>query len=155
MRFGPHPAIFAGPAQEIVGLLLHCRTRVLGALLCKHQLAGFLHWGYNFYNSQFSRYPIDPYRVTDADGAFPSGDSFLVYPGPEGQPEESLRLMHMDQAMSDYCALTALEKLAGREKVMEYLALELEFDRYPRDGAGLLELRERINGAIRGCLAAK
>lgn len=131
------------------------RTRVLGALLYKHQLAGFLHWGYNFYNSQFSRYPIDPYRVTDADGAFPSGDSFLVYPGPEGQPEESLRLMHMDQAMSDYCALTALEKLAGREKVMEYLALELEFDRYPREGAGLLELRERINGAIRGCLAAE
>ena len=66
--------------------------------------------------------------------------------GPDGPYYQSLRT-DLYQA--------ALEKLAGREKVMEYLALELEFDRYPREGAGLLELRERINGAIRGCLAAK
>lgn len=131
------------------------RTRILGALLYQHQLAGFLHWGYNFYNSQFSRYPVDPYQVTDADQAFPSGDPFLVYPGPEGQPEESLRLMHMDQAMSDYCALTALEELAGREKVMEYIAQDLKFDRYPREEDFLLDLRERVNEAIRAKVAEK
>ena len=40
------------------------RTRVLGAQMYKYELAGFLQWGYNFYNSAFSLHPIDPYRCT-------------------------------------------------------------------------------------------
>lgn len=126
------------------------RTRILGALLYRHRLDGFLHWGYNFYNCQFSLHPIDPYRTTDAGGAFPSGDPFLVYPGPDGQPEESVRLMLMDEAMADFRALTALENLVGREKTLEYLALDAAaFDDYPQEESYLLELRERVNQAIR------
>ncbi len=68
-----------------------CRTRILGVQLYKYRLDGFLHWGYNFYNSEHSLYPIDPYRCTDAGGAFPSGDPFLVYPGKDGRPEGSDR----------------------------------------------------------------
>ena len=66
----------------------------------RYQLDGFLHWGYNFYHSQFSTRSIDPYLCTDADGAFPSGDPFLVYPGRDGIPEESQRMMLIDEAMS-------------------------------------------------------
>ncbi|RKJ40728.1 DUF4091 domain-containing protein [Acutalibacter sp. 1XD8-33] len=128
------------------------RTRILGALLYKHQLSGFLHWGYNFYNSQNSLYPIDPYKVTDADGAFPSGDPFLVYPGADGRPEESQRLMLMDQAMSDYCALTVLEGLAGREKALALLGEPLAFTEYPGE-EGVLSLRERVNEAIKEALS--
>lgn len=126
------------------------RTRILGTQLYKYELAGFLHWGYNFYNARFSRYAVDPYRCTDADKAFPSGDAFLVYPGKDGRPEESLRLMLMDEAMSDYCALKALEQLAGREKVLAFINEEkVTFDEYPRNEAYLLRLREKVNGAIR------
>lgn len=123
------------------------RTRILGALLYKYDLSGFLQWGYNFYNSQLSLYPIDPYRVTDADCAFPAGDPFIVYPGPGGVPEESQRLMLMDEAMGDYCALYALEGLVGRKRVTELLG-DMTFKSYP-DEAGLLELRRRVNEEIR------
>lgn len=124
------------------------RTRILGALLYKFRLAGFLQWGYNFYNSQVSLYQIDPYRVTDAGGAFPSGDPFIVYPGADGRPEESQRLMLMDEAMGDYCALYELERLAGREKVLEILG-DMTFDRYPGDEGFLLNMRARVNEEIK------
>ena len=94
------------------------RTRILGTQMYKYQLDGFLHWGYNFYNAEHSIFPIDPYRCTDAAGAFPSGDPFLVYPGADKEPEESLRIMLMDEAMSDLCAMNYLEELAGRDVVM-------------------------------------
>ena len=111
-----------------------------------------MHWGYNFYNAQHSLYPIDPYRCTDAGGAFPSGDPFLVYPGKDGRPEESQRLMLMDQAMSDYCALTVLEQLAGREKALACINKDLSFHNCLLDEVQLLALRERINHAIQAAL---
>lgn len=57
------------------------RNRILGALLYKYNAVGFLQWGYNFWYSQFSKHEIDPFTVTDAGKAFPSGDAFVVYPG--------------------------------------------------------------------------
>jgi len=131
-----------------------CRTRILGTLLYKYQINGFLHWGYNFYNSEYSYYPIDPYSCTDAEGTFPSGDPFLVYPGPDGKPEGSVRLMLMDEAMSDYCALKALEALVGRGKVMEYVdeGVTLTFDEYPQDESYLCRLRGNVNQAIKDAL---
>lgn len=129
------------------------RTRILGVQLYKYRLDGFLHWGYNFYNSEHSLYPIDPYRCTDAGGAFPSGDPFLVYPGKDGRPESSMRQMLMDEAMSDYCAFLALEKLAGREKVLELINEEtVTFDEYPQDESYLLGLRRKVNQAIKDAL---
>ncbi len=120
------------------------RTRVLGVLLYKFGLNGFLQWGYNFYNSQFSLYPVDPYRTTSADSAFPSGDPFVVYPGPDGQPEESLRFMLMDEAMADYCALTALEQRAGRDQALACLQGAISFSAYPQEEEWLLDLAAGI-----------
>ena len=131
------------------------RTRILGTQLYKYQLDGFLQWGYNFYNSQFSRYPIDPYRCTDAGWAFCSGDSFLVYPGRDGHPESSIRLMLMDEAMTDYCAFIALEQLTGREKVLELINVQkVTFDDYPQDESYLLDLRARVNQEIKNLLGS-
>lgn len=127
------------------------RTRVLGAQLYKYELAGFLQWGYNFYNSALSVRQINPYECTDADGAFPSGDAFVVYPGKGGVPEESQRIMLMDEAMSDYCAMTLLEQLCGREAVLECLEQgdeQLCLDEYPRNKEYLTVVRERINKKI-------
>jgi hypothetical protein len=60
------------------------RNRVLGHQLFAFGVQGFLHWGFNFYNSYLSIRPIDPFRDTCAGGAFPGGDPFIVYPGADG-----------------------------------------------------------------------
>ncbi len=138
-------------------IALHgARTRILGTQMYKYRLAGFLHWGYNFYNSEYSWYPIDPYRCTDSAGAFPSGDPFLVYPGPGGKPVGSMRLMLMDEAMSDLCAMYLLEDLAGREAVMACIedGEALGIDVYPRSAAWLQNMRCRINRKIAEAVSA-
>ncbi|MFD0712025.1 glycoside hydrolase domain-containing protein [Paenibacillus sp. GCM10027626] len=128
------------------------RNRIIGLQLYKFQIEGFLHWGYNFWYTQYSIKAIDPYRVTDAGGGFPSGDSFLVYPGEDGTPVESLRLVVFTEALQDMRALQLLESLAGRERTLEILeeglAEPLTFSKYPTDEAWLLACRERINAAI-------
>lgn len=125
------------------------RNRIYGVLLYWHRIGGFLHWGFNFYNSACSRKRIDPYETADADGAFPAGDPFLVYPGRDGIPEESIRIMVQDEAIADYRALYSLEAYIGRDGVMELIrqeaGMELSFCRYPRNAEFILRLRERVN----------
>lgn len=131
------------------------RTRILGLQLYKYDIDGFLHWGYNFYNSQYSRYPIDPYRCTDADGAFCAGDPFLVYPGKDGKPQESIRLMLMEEAMSDLMALKLLESLTDKDTAMKCLGEEgkwLTFRKYPRNLQYIMQVRRNVNQAIKEAL---
>lgn len=128
------------------------RTRIIGAQLYKYKLDGFLHWGYNFYNAQYSLFAIDPYQCTDAGGAFPSGDPFLVYPGKGGEPEESIRMMMMNAAMNDVRAMYFLERLEGRDRVMKCIECgpeeKVEFDDYPKSIQYIENYRTRINQAI-------
>lgn len=127
------------------------RTRILGAQLFYHEIIGFLHWGFNFYNSQFSKEHINPYEITDAGNAFPSGDPFLVYPGKDGKPVLSVRTILMLEAMQDMRALQLLESLAGREeaeKVLMEQTEKLTFSEYPKEAAWLLTMRERVNKEI-------
>ena len=128
------------------------RNRIYGVQLYKYNIIGILHWGYNFYNSQFSIEHINPYEVTDAGNAFPSGDPFLVYPGKDGHPEESIRMMVHYEAMTDLRALKLLESLTSREHVMELiegeLAEPLTFKRYPKSDMYLITLRNRVNREI-------
>jgi hypothetical protein len=129
------------------------RTRILGIQLYLKKMDGFLHWAFNFYFSQYSQHPIDPYLNTDCDGFAPAGDAFQVYPGEGGQPEESLRLLLFQHAMQDLRALQLLESLTDREYVVrlieEGLHQPLTMYRYPLDEAWLLNLRHRVNEQIR------
>ena len=129
------------------------RNRVLGIILYKYDVKGFLQWGYNFYNSQYSIRPIDPYKVTDAGGSFPSGDSFVVYPGKKGEALPSLRLKVLYDGFEDLAALRLLESKIGREKVLEFIDKDLfkplTFMEYPHDNDWLLETREKINSIIK------
>ena len=124
------------------------RSRIMGVLMYYHGVEGFLHWGFNFYNSQCSVEHIDPFRVTDAGEAFPSGDPFLVYPAPDGTAWDSIRGMVIRQALNDLRALKLLEKKIGRPAVLalleELAGGELTFTRYPRDRAFFAALRGRI-----------
>ena len=128
------------------------RNRVLGIQLYRFDVAGFLHWGYNFWYSQYSRRAVNPFFTTDAGAAFPSGDAFLVYPGDDG-PISSIRFEVLREALQDLGALRLLESLVGRAQTLAILEEGVEtpitFSEYPRSASWLLDLRGRVNEAIR------
>lgn len=132
------------------------RTRILGAQLYRYQIEGFLQWGYNFYNTWLSIHPLNPFETTDAGGIFPAGDPFQVYPGEDGEPEDSLRFMMMHLAMQDLRALQALEALRGREHVLALLDEcaegPLTLTEYPRVAEFFDRLREKVNAELVGNL---
>ena len=112
------------------------RTRIIGTQIYKFNLEGFLHWGYNFYYTQLSKKKINPYKVTDAGGAFPSGDAFSVYPYRNGVIP-SIRLKIFKEALDDVSLLYMLEMKIGREKTIELLdsvaGQNMTFKSYPRN----------------------
>ena len=132
------------------------RNRIIGTQFYKYQITGFLQWGFNFYNSQFSLRHLDPFAVTDADIAFPSGDAFMVYPGPDGTPWKSIRLLVFAEALNDLRAFRLLESLTSREYVLELmeggLSQEITFFEYPHETDYLLSLRARVNREIKARL---
>lgn len=128
------------------------RNRVLGLQLYKFNVKGFLHWGYNFYYSQYSKSVIDPFEVADADGKFQAGDSFVVYPGKNGKPLDSLRLHVFYDALQDMRALQLLESKIGYDKTLAILEKDTDkpitFSEYPHDPRWLENVREAVNQAI-------
>ncbi len=128
------------------------RNRILGVQLYKYDIEGFLQWGFNYYNSQYSDYHTNPYLQTDGDAFSPAGDCFQVYPRTDGVAEDSIRKMVTAHAMYDLRAFQMLEKLAGREKVMELIEGDLNskitFSSYPTSEGYLLNLRSRVNREI-------
>lgn len=126
------------------------RNRILGTQLYLMNVKGFLHWGFNFYYSELSRCRIDPYLVTDAGGAFPAGDAFIVYPGKDGRVVESIRHEVLKEGFQDYRALKALEEKIGRDKVVEFIRAEgvLDFNTYKRDDNWFIGFREKINNLL-------
>lgn len=128
------------------------RNRIIALQLFKYDIVGFLHWGYNFYNTQYSKKAIDPYRITDAGSAFASGDSFLVYPGEDGTIC-SIRIKVFAEALYDLRAMQLLTSLTSKEHVLELMESTLEspitFSSYPHDANYLLCFRSTINNEIK------
>lgn len=126
------------------------RNRIMGVQLYKFDMKGFLQWGYNFYYSQFSLHTINPYLVTDAEGAFPAGDAFSVYPGANGAVA-SLRLKVFKEALQDMMALKLLESYIGKEEVLKLIdeEMEVDFNTYPKRADYILSLREKVNSLIK------
>ena len=121
------------------------RTRILGCQLYETGVNGFLHWGFNFYNSGLSYAQINPYAVTNADGAFPPGDGFIVYPKEEGV-NLSMRSEMMAMAFEDYDLLYTLAQKIGVEKVRELLKTEgvSGYTEYPRNATWHTEFIEGV-----------
>ncbi|MBR5544977.1 MAG: DUF4091 domain-containing protein, partial [Clostridia bacterium] len=129
------------------------RTRVIGYQMYKYDIRGFLHWGYNFYYTQLSKAVIDPYKVSDAGGKFPSGDSYIVYPAEDGTAHHSIRLKVFYDALQDMAALNALEKLTNKEECLKIIEEDkkysITFSDYPHSEEWLLNTREEINKKIK------
>lgn len=127
------------------------RNRVLGYMMYKYDVKGFLQWGLNFWYAQLSDHPIDPFQTSDADGAFPAGDAYVLYPGESGEPLASLRFKVFREALQDQRALDLLQSLVGREKTLRILESDgvLTFNEYPHSDAWQLRKRAQINAAIK------
>ena len=128
------------------------RNRIIGFQFYKFGIAGFLQWGYNFYFTQYSAEPINPYHCTDGGYFVPAGDAFSVYPAPDGTAYETLHLAAFTEALYDLRAMELLESLAGREAVMEIVEDGVDpitFSEYPHSDEYILKTRERINRKIK------
>ena len=94
--------------------------------------------------------PIDPYSNTDASGAFPSGDGFIVYPFKDGVIP-SVRSQSIKEGFEDYRALKTLESFVGKDKVLDLLK-EWGFEGYqvyPRCAKTHAEFRNTVNKLIK------
>jgi hypothetical protein len=129
------------------------RNRSIGMQMYKYDIVGFLHWGYNFYNTQYSYDPINPYLDTCGDGWVPAGDTFSVYPASDGTALESLRIVVFNDALQDMRAMQLAESLCGKEKVVETIEAafgkEIAFKVCARSADEILAVREAVNELIK------
>jgi len=128
------------------------RNRSIGMQMYKYNIVGFLHWGYNFYNNQFSDSPINPYLETSCDFAFPAGDAYSVYPGANGICLESTRQKVFFEALQDIRAMKLCESLYSHDEVVaaieDVFGKEIRFDTCARSADTMLRIREKVNEMI-------
>ena len=129
------------------------RNRSIGMQMYKYNIAGFLHWGYNFYNNQYSGDPVNPYYEQSCDYAFPGGDPFSVYPAMDGTALESPRLVVFYEALQDIKAMKLAESLTSHEAVVaameSALGKNMTFDTCAKSSESMLRIREAVNNIIR------
>ena len=129
------------------------RNRSIGMQIFKHNIAGFLQWGYNFYNNQYSGDPINPYYEQSCDFAFPGGDPFSVYPHMDGTALESPRLVVFYEALQDIKAMKLAESLTSHEEIVKVienaLGKELTFETCAKSSESMLRIREAVNDIIK------
>ena len=123
------------------------RNRIIGVQIYKYGISGFLHWGYNFYYSQYSLRKLNPYEETDGGGAFPSGDAFSVYPYRD-TVIPSLRQKVFSNALEDIRLLQLLETKIGKARVIEEIdavaGKSITFSQYPTDERFFKKLYQRV-----------
>ncbi|MBR5880781.1 MAG: DUF4091 domain-containing protein [Clostridia bacterium] len=127
------------------------RTRSIGYQFYKYDIAGFLQWGYNFYNTCGSINELNPYADACGEYWVPGGDTYSVYPGPDGNALESLRIIVFHDALQDVRAMKLAEQYYGKEAVvaaLEEVLGEIKFDRCATDAQTVLAMREKINDMI-------
>lgn len=152
----PRYVYYCGADRNFMGRAIampSCRNRIGGVNFYVDKVDGFLHWGFNFYNSRNSVKKIDPYFITDADKNFCSGDSFLVYPAKDLKPAPSIRMCVFRDSMQDKRALELCEAFYGREETLKVIADVNggnipDILMTPSDKQYTLKLRERVNEMI-------
>jgi hypothetical protein len=128
-----------------------CRNRAIGMQCFKYDIAGFLHWGFNFYNNMYSVDAINPYLDATGELQVPAGDSFMVYPAPDGTTLPSIRLMVFREALEDLAAMKLCAEKHGKEAVvnaMETVFGDIRFDRCPTTGEQMLAVRAAVDNLL-------
>ena len=129
------------------------RNRSIGVQMYKHNIVGFLHWGYNFYNSQYSIKDINPYLELSGEKWVPAGDTFSVYPAKDGTPHPSLRAKVFFDALQDIRAMQLCESLYSHEEVVraieDAIGFKVTFDKCATSADEILRMRDAINSMIK------
>ena len=129
------------------------RNRSIGMQMYRYDIVGFLQWGYNFYNNQFSVDGIEPYTDVSGEHWVPAGDPFSVYPGPRGIALESLRIVVFHDALQDMRAMKLCESLYSKDEVVseieKILGAAVTFNESAKSEATMLAIREKINEMIK------
>ena len=129
------------------------RNRSIGMQMYKYNIAGFLQWGYNFYNNQYSGDPINPFYEQSADYAFQGGDAFSVYPAMDGTALESPRLVVFYEALQDIKAMKLAESYTSHDEVVKAienaLGKELTFETCAKSSETMHRIRSAVNEIIK------
>ena len=132
------------------------RTRSIGMQMYKYNVEGFLHWGYNFYNNCNSERSLNPYLDLSGENWVIAGDTFIVYPGSDGEPIESLRAVVLYHAFEDIRAMKLCEEYYSHSEVVSaiegVLGEELSFKRSAICADEIIKVREKINAMIKAKL---
>lgn len=127
------------------------RTRYIGVQMFKYNIKGFLNWGFNFYNNQWSYDHVDPFLSSTGEGFVASGDTYMVYPAPDGSAWESNRFMAFYEGLEDMRAMQLCAKLYSYDEVVkaiEEITGEIVFDKCICDSETMLKIRHKIDGMI-------
>ncbi len=83
------------------------KIRMSGMLFYHLKARGFLHWGFNYWHKLEREELADPFCDASADDwpAIPYGDPFMIYPGPNGEPLDSIRWEVFAESLQDYAIL--------------------------------------------------
>jgi len=134
-----------GPRGKYLSRLLDtplAKIAMHGFLFYRWPFLGALHWGYNYWYQEMTRHLIDPYTVQDSlhwEQGWVYGDSFVVYPGPNG-PVDSMRWEIIGEGLQD-CAL--LQTL-GIDRNHELFTPIESFADFPKTEAWRRQARARI-----------
>ena len=132
------------------------RNRCIGMQFYKYDIAGFLQWGYNFYNNMHSVDSINPYADVSGEYWVPAGDPFSVYPAQDGTAYESTRIIVFHEALEDVRAMKLAESYYGKDAViaeMEKIIGEIRFDNCPKSADVMLAVRAKVDDMIARAVA--
>lgn len=128
------------------------RNRSIGMQLYKYDIAGFLQWGYNFYNNMHSVDTINPYADVSGEYWVPAGDPFSVYPAEDGTAFESTRIIVFHEALEDVRAMKLCESYYGKERVVAEMEAifgqKIKFSTCATSSQMMLAIRARIDELI-------
>ena len=129
------------------------RTRAIGVQCFKYDIAGFLQWGYNFYNNMYSTNTVNPYICHDGEMQVPAGDAFIVYPGEDGRAIPSLRFEVFREGLEDIAAMKLAASLCGKDAVVTAIEAaygkSIRFDECPHSADEMLRIRAAVDALIK------
>ena len=113
-----------------------------GILFYRWPFKGFLHWGYNYWFQSQTRKLLDVFA--DQDGlkwpGWAYGDTFMVYPGPDGTPIDSIRWEVFSESLQDYQLLQTLE-ISRNDAIFKKIK---GFNDFPKQSSWRTKLRKKL-----------
>ncbi len=150
-----------GQCQDVSNRLMAMpgwRNRSIGMQLFKYDIAGFLQWGYNFYNNMHSVDTVNPYADTSGEYWVPAGDTYSVYPAEDGTAYESTRILVFHEALEDVRAMTLCASYYGKERVVAemeaILGEEITFSHCAKSAETMLAIRARVDELLSEAIQA-